>query len=91
MTEPLFQKQARGRTITDKTERAERAAKRDAMFWDVIQTAIRVANESVLYSRGLYQIHPGLMLRLREAIERASKEIKELKEEVTTHEPDSDG
>jgi hypothetical protein len=75
---------ARGRTITVSTTRSERLAKRHAMLWMVARAAARIADDANLYSRGLYEIHPALMLRLREAVDRIRPDMKRMEAELAS-------
>lgn len=82
MTEPMADRPARGRTITEATTRGERQARCNALLWNVVRAAAMVADGSSLYSRGLYEIHPALMLRLREAVDRVRPDMRRMEQEL---------
>jgi hypothetical protein len=84
MSDYTSERSARGRTVTDATTRSERIAKRHAMLWMVARAAARIADEATLYSRGLYEIHPASMLRLREAVDRIRPDMKRMEAELAS-------
>ena len=72
----MSDRQARGRVITQKTTMAESTARSQARLWSLARSALRMIDGMELRAKGLYEINPVLVLKLRESVDGIRHQIK---------------